>query len=1119
MSCSRRIAVCTILAILSFFSLSVSLYAQPEAGLVAYWPFNGNANDAGGRSMHGVLHGPTRTLDRFGNLDSALSFDGVDDYIDVPNSGALNLDITTGITFSYWLRACSPSGFGVVMERYGNSVRQSRDSGWTLGTMPARDGGLSVGVNWHQEYLHDRAGLRPTINDGKWHNVAVVVRQSNITFYVDGLFERMILIDSTEHCCYNTFSSIRIGAGSWGPWTGSLANLAYFRGALDDIRIFDRGLTELEVRAIFNESAWPTAEQKLGVEIIPVTNTTICNGSEVQVRIQHTGNGIIWNTTQGVTNPNGEIVTLRPQKTTTYIVSAFRPGFPCVDTVRVADTITVTVAEAPKAVAYSLPYLSACASDTILLGGKTTGGTPPYRWRWSPATGLDNPNAEYPRLVNGTPGRHRYSVLVTDAKGCTDSAEVSIILFPSPSISFPVDTIYSCPGSGVVIGATAAAETLPSKYSWSPKQGLNRTDTSVVIAYPKSATRYILTAQNVTGCTSSDTIVVIPSPQPIHLGDDPLICPGNTVSIGVQSSPGIVYQWTPATGLENPAAAMTNASPTVTTLYRLRATDPRTGCSVTDSMLVRVYDSQLSTNKSRIDFGTLNGCTEDSIIYVQITNNGTMATRLEEWTSSNPAFSLVDPNFFVPAGRSVITHIRYAPQEEGTHEGTISLSFGSCSQGLTFQLSGAKRKAGITLEPAQISFPTMASCSLQEIDTVIRVVNSGTSPATLTAASIPLPFVVASPSLPVTVLPGTTQIIRLRYAPTESGDFSAQFSLSYQSQECTDVLHAPLAAVVEEPDLQFEEGKVDFGLLDGCRFEQDTTIFLRNASDAEITITEANVPEGYVLLNPLPALVSPGENLPLHLKFAPTGNARFDGTLLLATEPCARVLLIELHGEKQGVWFTIPDTLDFGELVLCAEQNRSLSLPVLFDGDGEGKIRIASITGPFAAAIADGTPLPAGTEQQFAVNFTPAGEGEYLGEMVLAMEPCSLQRRIVLRGKATQLELNGNNYALSIMSNDAPVVADILFRNTGSTPAEVAGVQGVAAPFTLLGTTPQLPATLQPGEELRVTVRYIPFPEKAQSPVQVVMIAPCPLVTEVMIYADGKPGPGTVLSPSSTGAE
>jgi hypothetical protein len=54
-----------------------------DTGLVRNYPFNGNANDVSPNLSHGTVYGATLTTDRFGNPNSAYSFNGISDYIDI----------------------------------------------------------------------------------------------------------------------------------------------------------------------------------------------------------------------------------------------------------------------------------------------------------------------------------------------------------------------------------------------------------------------------------------------------------------------------------------------------------------------------------------------------------------------------------------------------------------------------------------------------------------------------------------------------------------------------------------------------------------------------------------------------------------------------------------------------------------------------------------------------------------------------------------------------------------------------------------------------------------------------------------------------------------------------
>jgi len=73
------------------FSFSSSFsQIKLDSGLMAYYPFNGNANDASGNGNNAVFNNASLTNDRFGNPNSAYSFNGIDNYIRVPNASAIN---------------------------------------------------------------------------------------------------------------------------------------------------------------------------------------------------------------------------------------------------------------------------------------------------------------------------------------------------------------------------------------------------------------------------------------------------------------------------------------------------------------------------------------------------------------------------------------------------------------------------------------------------------------------------------------------------------------------------------------------------------------------------------------------------------------------------------------------------------------------------------------------------------------------------------------------------------------------------------------------------------------------------------------------------------------------
>jgi hypothetical protein len=103
----------TILSILMLFALFTVAKAQPiNDGLVAYYPFNGNANDESGNNNHGIIQGASLTSDRFDNSNSTYYFNGNDNLINCGHGNSLQM--TNAITISAWFNSTS----SYVLGRY-----------------------------------------------------------------------------------------------------------------------------------------------------------------------------------------------------------------------------------------------------------------------------------------------------------------------------------------------------------------------------------------------------------------------------------------------------------------------------------------------------------------------------------------------------------------------------------------------------------------------------------------------------------------------------------------------------------------------------------------------------------------------------------------------------------------------------------------------------------------------------------------------------------------------------------------------------------------------------------------------------------------------------------------
>ncbi|MEY4127623.1 MAG: hypothetical protein RL737_1812, partial [Bacteroidota bacterium] len=102
---------------------STGLPASLQNGLVGYWPFCGNANDASGNGNNGTVNGATLTTDRFGAANNAYSFDGVDDFIQTSFYG---ISGSNSRTLNFWAQTTgsnvNPSTENMNVFNYGSAL-------------------------------------------------------------------------------------------------------------------------------------------------------------------------------------------------------------------------------------------------------------------------------------------------------------------------------------------------------------------------------------------------------------------------------------------------------------------------------------------------------------------------------------------------------------------------------------------------------------------------------------------------------------------------------------------------------------------------------------------------------------------------------------------------------------------------------------------------------------------------------------------------------------------------------------------------------------------------------------------------------------------------------------
>ena len=215
----------------------------PTNGLVGYWPFNGNANDESGNGNHGTVNGATLTADRNGNANSAYSFDGVANHVNIPFN---NLWRGNEVSISAWIKKGeSFNNQRIVIGQSNGRPQLVCNSDFT----PGFDNAAFQFKNNSNGFTHAAGNLN--ILNGDWVNLIGVYSSSNIWIYVNGVLDNMISHDDIFDNCNQT--PMQVGAFNTSGGCGDGFGISQaFLGLIDDIAIFNRALTQEEITALYN---------------------------------------------------------------------------------------------------------------------------------------------------------------------------------------------------------------------------------------------------------------------------------------------------------------------------------------------------------------------------------------------------------------------------------------------------------------------------------------------------------------------------------------------------------------------------------------------------------------------------------------------------------------------------------------------------------------------------------------------------------------------------------------------------------------------------------------------------------------------------------------------------
>lgn len=252
---------CSAVALLVSSSFAAEV---PCDGLVAYYPFKGNfENEATGASAvkvdAAVNHGTTFGEDRFGNAESSAYFNGDSSYLEIPDNDAFSIVTTGALTISVWMSPDSVDfknaeragyvhwmGKGVphqhewVFRMYNKNLKEDQEQRPNRMSAYAfnLEGGLGAG-----SYVQEEVSPREWIH---------FVARYDVSTNKISLFKNGVMKDQDD--LYDATYGVQVQNGTAPVRLGTRSLWSFFKGRIDDLRFYNRALSDDEIVALYGET-------------------------------------------------------------------------------------------------------------------------------------------------------------------------------------------------------------------------------------------------------------------------------------------------------------------------------------------------------------------------------------------------------------------------------------------------------------------------------------------------------------------------------------------------------------------------------------------------------------------------------------------------------------------------------------------------------------------------------------------------------------------------------------------------------------------------------------------------------------------------------------------------
>lgn len=511
----------------------------------------------------------------------------------------------------------------------------------------------------------------------------------------------------------------------------------------------------------------------------------------------------------------------------------------------------------------------------------------------------------------------------------------------------------------------------------------------------------------------------------------------------------------------------------------------------------------LTLSSTSVDFGSVAAGSQGSNS-VTLTSSGTAAVVIQTIAVSGSGFSIGNmqlPLTLAP-GQQVALPITFAPTGAGAQQGEITLTDNATGSPNSISLTGTGTTSASLSVPQSVEFGdvTVGSAGSK----TITLVSNGTAPVTIESITVAGASFSGSPqSLPQVLQPNQQLSLKLKFSPEAEGDATGTVTITSDaaaSRSTAVKIHGKgIGATV--PALSASATTLSFGQVAvGSQAIKTVTVTSTGTAPATIsagsitgtgyTATYAGVP---VQNLSAPLTLQPGQQVSFDVVFDPSQASTSNGQLSLSTNTGSPVN-VSLSGT--GIANTYPaltlsaPSLDFGDVEMGSQKVLQLTLtssgtaPVTVSSSAVAgnNFQITSTTYPTGITNLPATLNP-GQQIVLSITFSPNAVSSFTGNVALTSNASGGTANVPLSGTgdavpAASLALSATSINFGQVQVGSTGTRSLTLTSSGNAPLNIIAITVSGAQFS---ATPSLPVTLQPNQQLTLTLTYAPTAEEADS--------------------------------------